>query len=633
VVRRLISLAFVVAAVATGSVLSATADATTPGAELGEVRVEDGRLHVTFSAHGLPSGTQLDLSGLRVELGGIPVPATVATEPRPRQDGVALVVLDTSGSMTGAPVATARAAVGRYLSALPTGVQVGLITFSAQPVVAVPPTADRQQLIDALERVQPHGTSALNDAVAAAARVVAGVPGARRLLVLSDGEDVGSATSLDDVTRLLVAAGVKADVVALDVTAGATAKSRDTIAHSSGGQVLAVGDTGTQAALFGDSATRRLEVIADVPVELSGRDARLTVAVPAGEQVLTAEADAMRMPGHRADLVPGGPSWMLPAVLGVIFAVFSGLGWLWTGSHRAARRARRHRLSEVRRYRVRDGAEPETGAVQEPSRPMRLLLALSERIVSGRGVRERLTLDLDLAGVRLRPAEWLLVRFGIAVVVGVVLAAVTGAPVVCGPLGVLLGWFGGRFFLKFRIGRRRALFGEQLPDTLQLVAGALRSGFSLAQALDSVVREGTQPIAGEIARSLARTRLGVSVEDALDKAADRMQCQDLSWVVMAIRIQREVGGNLAELLLTTVGTMRERATVRRQVKALTAEGRMSAYVLISLPIGLGTWLFVSRRDYIEPLYTRPVGWMMLGATVVCLSIGWFWMNKMIKVEV
>ncbi|WP_167980664.1 type II secretion system F family protein [Lentzea indica] len=148
-----------------------------------------------------------------------------------------------------------------------------------------------------------------------------------------------------------------------------------------------------------------------------------------------------------------------------------------------------------------------------------------------------------------------------------------------------------------------------------------------------MVREGTQPIAGEIARSLARTRLGVSVEDALDKAAVRMQCQDLSWVVMAIRIQREVGGNLAELLLTTVHTMRERATVRRQVKALTAEGRLSAYVLISLPIGLGAWLFTSRREYIEPLYTRPVGWMMLGATAVCLCAGWFWMKKMIKVEV
>jgi tight adherence protein B len=287
----------------------------------------------------------------------------------------------------------------------------------------------------------------------------------------------------------------------------------------------------------------------------------------------------------------------------------------------------------VRRYRVRDGAEPETGAVREPSRPMRLLLALSERIISRRGMREGIEFDLDLAGIRLRPAEWLLVRFGVAVGLGVVLAAVTGAPVVCGPLGALLGWFGGRSFLRLRIGRRRALFGEQLPDTLQLVAGALRSGFSLAQALDSTVREGTQPIAGEIARSLARTRLGVSVEDALDKAADRMRCQDLSWVVMAIRIQREVGGNLSELLLTTVGTMRERATVRRQVKALTAEGRMSAYVLISLPIGLGAWLFASRRDYVEPLYTRPVGWMLLGATAVCLSAGWFWMKKMIKVEV
>ncbi len=480
----------------------------------------------------------------------------------------------------------------------------------------------------ALAGVGASGSSALNDAVTLAARSLAGVPGARRLLVLSDGEDADGGASLDAALKVLSETGVTADVVELDGAAGAAIAARNRLAQGSGGHLVAVGDARAGAALFAPAAPQRLEVSAVVPDQLSGRQVRLTVRVGA----LVAET-SVHAPDRRGADMPAAPAWMIGTLLGVIFTVLSGLGWLWFGRRRVVRRARRSRLAEVRRYRVRDGAEPETGAVQEPSRPLRLLLGLCERIVDGRGRRERIEFDLDLAGVRLRPAEWLLVRFGIAVVLGVVLVAVTGAPMVCGPLGALLGWFGGRSFLKFRIGRRRTLFGEQLPDTLQLVAGALRSGFSLAQALDSTVREGTQPIAGEIARSLARTRLGVSVEDALGKAADRMRCQDLSWVVMAIRIQREVGGNLAELLLTTVNTMRERATVRRQIKALTAEGRMSAYVLISLPIGLGLWLFSSRRDYVEPLYTRPAGWMMLGATAVSLGIGWIWMNKMIKVEV
>ncbi|MEU0885600.1 type II secretion system F family protein [Lentzea sp. NPDC005914] len=618
-ILRLISVMIVLCGV---SMLPAGAD---PTAELGEALVEDGRVHVTLTAREVPGS--LDPGGVRVEVDGAPVPATTKVVGEPQPARAALVVLDTTGTMNGVPIATAGGVVTAYLSALPVDVHTGLVTFSDRPVLTVPVTADRQQVTAALAGVGGAGSSALNDAVTLAARSLAVVPGARRLLVLSDGEDADGGASLDAALKVLSETGVIADVVTLDGAAGAATAGRNRLAQGSGGQLVAVGDAQAGAALFAPAAPQRLEVSAVVPDQLSGRQVRLTVRV--GE--LVAEA-VVRAPDRRGATVSATPAWVFGTVLGVVFTVFSGLGWLWFGRP-VVRRARRSRLAEVRRYRVRDGAEPETGAVREPSPPLRLLLVLSERIIDGRGRRERIEVDLDLAGVRLRPAEWLLVRFGIAAVLMVVLAAVTGAPMVCGPLGALLGWFGGRSFLKFRIGRRRALFGEQLPDTLQLVAGALRSGFSLAQALDSMVREGTQPIAGEIARSLARTRLGVSVEDALDKAADRMRCQDLSWVVMAIRIQREVGGNLAELLLTTVDTMRERATVRRQVKALTAEGRMSAYVLISLPIGLGLWLFTSRRDYIEPLYTRPAGWMMLGATVVCLCVGWFWMKKMIKVEV
>lgn len=618
-ILRMISVAIVLCG---ASMLPAAAD---PAVEVGSVKVEDGRAHVTLTARDVPGS--LGQQGVRVEVDGTPVPASAAVVGEPQPTRAVVVVLDTTGTMNGPSIATARGVLTAYLAALPADVHTGLVTFSDRPALAVPVTADRQRVTAALAGVGTAGSSALNDAVTLAARSLAGTPGARRLLVLSDGEDADGGASLDAALKVLSETGVTADVVALDGAAAAIA-GRDRLAQGSGGHVVAAGDARAGAAVFAAAAPQRLEVRAAVPDELSGRQVRLTVRV--GD--LVAET-VVHAPDRRGAVAPAAPSWMFGTVLGASFAVFSGLGWLWFGRRRVVRRARPGRLAEVRRYRVRDGAEPETGAVQEPSRPMRLLLALSERIIAARGLRERIEFDLDLAGVRLRPAEWLLVRFGIAVVLGVVLAAVTGAPMVCGPLGALLGWLGGRFFLKFRIGRRRTLFGEQLPDTLQLVAGALRSGFSLPQALDSMVREGTQPIAGEIARSLARTRLGVSVEDALDKAADRMRCQDLSWVVMAIRIQREVGGNLAELLLTTVGTMRERATVRRQIKALTAEGRMSAYVLISLPIGLGLWLFVSRREYVEPLYTRPVGWMLLGATAVSLCIGWFWMQKMIKVEV
>jgi tight adherence protein B len=112
-----------------------------------------------------------------------------------------------------------------------------------------------------------------------------------------------------------------------------------------------------------------------------------------------------------------------------------------------------------------------------------------------------------------------------------------------------------------------------------------------------------------------------------------MRCRDLAWTVMAIRIQREVGGNLAEVLLTTVQTMRERAQVRRLVRTLTAEGRLSAYILVALPITVGGWLFLSRGEYMRPLYTDPMGIGMLVFAVLLVILGSFWLSRLVKVEV
>ncbi len=261
----------------------------------------------------------------------------------------------------------------------------------------------------------------------------------------------------------------------------------------------------------------------------------------------------------------------------------------------------------------------------------RFVSHVGDRLLS-RGRRERSAARLDLARLSLTPAEWLVIRTAVAGFAACGLGALTKSAVGL-VIGLLLGWFASRVFLRRRVARRRAAFADQLPDMLQLLVGALQAGFSLPQALDTVVREDTQPIAGEIARALARTRLGASLEEALEIVAHRMGSPDFVWLVMAIRIQRHVGGNLAELLLTTVHTMRERSSLRRQVRALSAEGKLSAYVLIGLPIMLALWMFISRREYIAPLYTTPVGMVLLGAGVTCVSLGWFWMNSLIKVKI
>ena len=137
------------------------------------------------------------------------------------------------------------------------------------------------------------------------------------------------------------------------------------------------------------------------------------------------------------------------------------------------------------------------------------------------------------------------------------------------------------------------------------MSGSLSAGLSLAQSIDTIVREGTEPIAGEFRRVVVETRLGVTLEDSMEGVAERMESRDFEWVVMAIRIQREVGGNLAELLLTVAATLREREYLRRHVRALSAEGRLSCCILGGLPPGFLLYLTLTKPDYVKPMYTTP----------------------------
>jgi len=318
----------------------------------------------------------------------------------------------------------------------------------------------------------------------------------------------------------------------------------------------------------------------------------------------------------------------LLAVLALVFAALFVIALLATGSLRAQDQ-RRELADRIERYGPRHGPDMPAGDAKAASAAVGWTTQLLRSSNVERGLAER----LDLAGIARKPAEWALLGVCAGFVAAAALALATGNVLIGILGGALIGWLGMRLYVSLRIGRRRAAFGEQLPDVLQLIAGSLQSGFSLPQAVDAVVREGTQPSAGEFSRALAEARVGADLEDAMRRVADRMDSTDLRWTVMAIRIQREVGGNLAEVLRTTVGTMRERAFLRRQVGALSAEGRLSAYILIALPIAIGAWFFYSAPGYMRPLYTTLVGLLMLVGSGVLVVIGALWMRKLIRIEV
>ena len=313
---------------------------------------------------------------------------------------------------------------------------------------------------------------------------------------------------------------------------------------------------------------------------------------------------------------------------GAIFIALLGLALLVTRSLRSDD-GRPHLEAQIERYGQRHGqaAAHADGTVASAA------VGWVARMLQSGDTDRQLAKRLDRAGIARKPAEWALLGGCACVVLAALLTALTGNAPVAVIVGVLAGWLGMRLVLSFRIARRMAAFGDQLPTVLQLVAGSLRSGFSLVQALDAVVREEAQPAAGEFARALAEARLGVALDVALDGVASRMDSEDLRWSVMAIRIQREVGGNLAEVLRNTVVTMRERAYLRRQVRSLSAEGRLSAYILVAMPLLVGGWLMLTSPAYMRPLFTSPVGLGMLVGAALLLVAGALWMRKVITVVV
>jgi tight adherence protein B len=293
----------------------------------------------------------------------------------------------------------------------------------------------------------------------------------------------------------------------------------------------------------------------------------------------------------------------------------------------------------VKQYAERAGrGVPASGAVTAPTRPEDSALesaktAAGAVLKRNKGLEVRIAQRLEGAGSAWRPAEWLLFHSAMFIGFSIVGIAIGGGNLIIGLIFMLVGAFGPWRYLGFKRKRRKKKFEAALPDTLQLMSGSLAAGLSLGQSVDTIVREGTEPIAGEFRKVLVETRLGLSLETALQGVADRFQSKDFDWVVMAINIQRQVGGNLAELLNTVAATMREREYIRRQVAALAAEGKLSAMVLGGLPPAFLLYLMLANHTYVIVLFTRPLGILMLVGAAVILSVGIFWMSRIVKVEV
>lgn len=246
------------------------------------------------------------------------------------------------------------------------------------------------------------------------------------------------------------------------------------------------------------------------------------------------------------------------------------------------------------------------------------------------------------AGLPLKGAEFAAICFATAMLGAFLVNAFVGArpasgaagavSVVSGAVGSMLGYLVPQAYLNFKIRRRAIAFNSQLGDALILVANSLRTGYSFLQAIDLVSREMRPPLAGEFARMLKEMNLGITTEDAMNNLARRVASDDLDLVVTAVLIQRQVGGNLAEVLDNIAGTIRERVRLKREIKTLTAQGRVSGLIIGLLPFALAFILFLINPAYLGSLFTHPAGQLMLAASAVGMFIGIIWIRRIVNIE-
>jgi tight adherence protein B len=493
-------------------------------------------------------------------------------------------------------------------------------------VVASGLGVDRAATHVAINALQPRGETALFDAVSLAADQFSPAAGRRSIVVLSDGADTTSLSRPEAVQAQLTAARARLDAAVLrspESDAGVLAS----LAAGGGGQAVEVAGPEALDRVYADVATRLVSTYrltwettrsgaTDLEVEVVvGADTavgRTSLELP--EQTAPAPAPEPVVEASRSEPA-GAPTWALVAGALSIFVAFALAGLVVIERSTVGRR--RDRMARLGSSS--GNAFPAIGDLASRA------TAAADGALERRGRRTTLNTALERAGIDLRPGEFLVLTGSAALAVFVVGALLGGFLV--GVLLALVAGIGARLVVSVLTARRCRAFSDQLPDTLQILAGSLRAGYGLMQAVDAVAREAPSPTAEEFRRVILENRLGRDLTEALQAMADRLGTEDLLWVVQSVDIHREIGGDLAAIFDTVSGTIRERGQLLRQVSALTAEGRLSAYVLVAMPFCLGLVMKAVNPGYFS-LLTHGAGLAMVAVGLGLIGVGALWFRKL-----
>ncbi len=550
-----------------------------------------------------------------------------------------VLVIDTSGSMaSGDALPQAQEAARQFVAGRGPNEWTALVSFSSAPLIRSTFTQDTSALNAAIDSLQAVGETALWDGIIAAAHLYDQRPDLQpNVLLLSDGSDsISTGTEQQAVGALN---GARAAVFAVGIGSDELDPAGlERLVGAAGGSVTISRDPADLVAQF-TGIRGAIENQYEISYQSQADGGLLALDLTAGETRLSAQTRAGTTGAPATPTAVARPSGLFSSGSGkgLLFLLSAMAAGLLTFALLLIFGKRDDTLdSRLSPYAAVEAAADDTAALPGASLVQSGLVQRAVGLTSKMANRGDLLLKverlLEQTNLPLRPAEALFFYGAGVVLVGVL--AVAAAPSLA--VGLIFAAIVAALpVVVVRQLRKRRLkaFEAQLPDTLNLLAGSLRAGYSFLQGLEAVVRETSDPMARELRRVLAEARLGRPLDDALGDVAVRMESNDFDWSVLAIRIQREVGGNLAELLQTVAETMVARSRLRGEVRSLTAEGRLSGIIMGLLPVGLGLFMFTASPDYIDDLFSSVVGWSLVVGSAVMAAAGFVWIQKIIKIEV
>jgi len=578
----------------------------------------------------LPSRRALDETSVKVTENGTDVLA-LGVESAGKSGSGAVLLIDASNSMEGAAIKGAMAAARAFLEQRSEDLPVAVVVFGPSDSVLTDFTTDSEKLTEAVaENPELAEGTHIYDALTKVTELAQDEKLARTTVVLlSDGTDVGSETTLADAVAAANAASVRVIGVGLrssQYDPGALRK----IAAATGGTYAEGGTPKALAPIFAEIGARISNEYVVTYRSLLRPEVKATVkAAIAGWPTATA-----RYTTPAIDFAPRGSfergwidkvivsPWLLLFILVVTFVLIAFA--ILTAVDVRKRSIRRRMAQYV------------TVPSEEESRARRaevaaVLAEKAQRRVGRHRWWQRFETDVELGGFSLTPlalAAW--------TIVGGIVASIAAAILLQSVLGLLVGLAAPmvtRYVVSRRVRKAHAAFAEQLPDNLDVIAGALRTGHALMGALSVMVDSADEPSKSEFRRVLQDEQLGVPLDDAIRVMARRMQSQDAEQVAMVMQLQREAGGNTAEVLDRVAETIRGRMELRRLVDVLTAQARISRWILTALPIAVLVLLFVTGGDYLDPMLDSMAGIIALVVGAILIVVGSLWIKRISKLEV